>query len=62
VSARFRALDADSNGQVTLVEVQPVAAAFFRAVDANGDGAITRDEANALRPHRRGGPGGFGPL
>jgi Ca2+-binding EF-hand superfamily protein len=53
-SARFRALDADSDGRVTLAEVQPAVAAVFRAFDENGDGVITKAEADAARPHHRG--------
>ena len=45
----FRALDANSDGQVTLAEMQGPAQARFRAMDANSDGAITRDEL----PQRR---------
>ncbi|MDB5411786.1 MAG: hypothetical protein JWR10_121 [Rubritepida sp.] len=40
----FRSLDANSDGSVTLIELQPFAEARFRAADANGDRAITRDE------------------
>ena len=40
----FRALDADRNGQVTLLEVRPMVEARFRAADANGDAAVVRDE------------------
>jgi Ca2+-binding EF-hand superfamily protein len=40
----FRAMDANSDGQVTLAEVQPFAQARFRAMDANADGAVTREE------------------
>ncbi|MBY0335476.1 MAG: EF-hand domain-containing protein [Acetobacteraceae bacterium] len=41
---RFRALDANQDGQVTLAEMRPFAQARFRAMDANGDGAVTLDE------------------
>lgn len=58
--AMFRALDANRDGQVTLVEIQPFAEARFRALDANGDGAVTRDELPRMhgrhhRGHHRGG-------
>ncbi|WP_424134495.1 EF-hand domain-containing protein [Roseomonas chloroacetimidivorans] len=45
----FRALDADRDGRVTLVELRPFADAMFRARDANADNVLTRDE---VRPHR----------
>ena len=43
-AAMFRALDANSDGQVTLAEMQAPAQARFRAMDANSDGAVSRDE------------------
>ncbi|TCI00276.1 hypothetical protein EJV46_06470 [Roseococcus sp. SYP-B2431] len=55
--AMFRGFDANSDGVVTLVEIQPFAQARFRAMDANGDGAITRDELPRRGPrggHHRG--------
>lgn len=55
-AAMFRALDANSDGRVTLEEARPAAEARFRAADANGDGAITREEV-AQRHAHRGGPG-----
>jgi hypothetical protein len=53
----FRALDANQDGQVTLAEMQPSAAARFRAMDANADGAITRDELPQRRGRAWGAPG-----
>lgn len=55
----FRALDADSNGQITLVEIRPMVEARFRAADANADGAVVRDEM-PQRGHHRGGHHGGG--
>lgn len=49
--AMFRALDANSDGQVTLAEMQGPAQARFRAMDANSDGAVTREEL-PQRMHR----------
>lgn len=53
----FRALDADGNGQVTLIEIRPMVEARFRAADANGDGAVVRDEL-PQRGHHHGHRGG----
>ncbi len=53
----FRMLDADSNGQVTLIEIRPMVEARFRALDANGDGAVDRAEMPARHAHRHHGPG-----
>ncbi|MDB5380330.1 MAG: hypothetical protein JWR00_4776 [Rubritepida sp.] len=56
-AAMFRSLDANSDGIITLAEIQPFAQAHFRAMDANGDGAVTRDELPQHGPregHRRG--------
>lgn len=52
-SAMFRSLDANSDGVVTLAEIQPFAQARFRALDANGDGAVTRDELPRHGRHDR---------
>ncbi|MBX9698829.1 MAG: EF-hand domain-containing protein [Acetobacteraceae bacterium] len=61
LGAMFRALDADRNGQVTLVEIRPAVEARFRALDANMDSVVERSEI-AQHGHRgprgRGGPGG----
>lgn len=54
-AAVFRALDANSDGRVTLEEIRPVAEARFRAADANGDGVVTREELPQRHAHR--GPG-----
>lgn len=59
----FRMLDADRNGQVTLVEIRPVLEARFRGLDANGDGVVERSEMpqrQAGQHHHR-GPGRGGP-
>jgi hypothetical protein len=54
MGAMFRALDADRNGSVTLVELRPAVEARFRAMDANADNAVDRGEM-PQRAHR--GPG-----
>ncbi len=59
MGAMFRALDADRNGSVTLIEIRPAVEARFRAIDANMDNVIERSEM-PQRQHRgpgRGGPG-----
>lgn len=53
--AMFRGLDADRNGQVTLVEIRPMAEARFRALDANGDNVVARDELPQRGPHHHRG-------
>ncbi|MBS7789517.1 EF-hand domain-containing protein [Roseococcus sp. SDR] len=57
----FRGLDADRNGQVTLVEIRPMVEARFRALDANGDNAVSRDEVPQRGPHQHRGPRPGGP-
>jgi len=49
----FRALDANSDGQVALDEIRPSVEARFRAADANADGAVTREEL-PQRGHHQG--------
>ena len=61
----FRMLDADRDGQVTLVEIRPMVEARFRGLDANGDGAVERSEMPqrhaGQHQHRNMGPGRGGP-
>jgi hypothetical protein len=57
-AAMFRGLDADRNGQVTLVEIRPMVEARFRAMDVNGDGAVVREEMPQRGHHRGGHHGG----
>lgn len=60
----FRMLDADRDGQVTLIEIRPMVEARFRGLDANGDGAVERSEMpqrQAGHHHHQRGPGRGGP-
>jgi hypothetical protein len=57
--ARFRALDANRDGKVTLEEMRPQVEARFRAMDANGDQTVTREEMP--RRHHGGHHGARGP-
>jgi hypothetical protein len=54
----FRGLDADRNGQVTLVEIRPMVEARFRGMDANGDNVVSRDEVPQRGAHHQRGPRG----
>ena len=64
----FRMLDADRDGQVTLVEIRPLVEARFRGLDANGDGAVERSEipqrhaGHHQHRNRDMGPGRGGPV
>lgn len=58
MGAMFRALDADRNGQVTLVEIRPAVEARFRALDANGDNVVERSELPQRHHRGPGRPGG----
>jgi len=51
-SARFRFVDADLDGIITLPELRVMADAMFRSMDADGDGALARTEVQ--RRGRRG--------
>ncbi len=54
--ARFRALDANRDGRVSLEELRPMVEARFRAMDANADNAVTQDEVpRGRRGHHRHG-------
>lgn len=53
-AAMFRALDANTDGGVTLAEMQVPLSARFRAMDANGDGAVVREELPRFGYHRHG--------
>jgi hypothetical protein len=65
MAAMFRMLDADRDGQVTLVEIRPMVEARFRALDANADAVVERGEMPQRQAHHhhrghghgRGGPG-----
>lgn len=59
MAARFRALDANGDGKVTMAELDPAIGAAFRAMDADSDGAITADEFRSMRG-MRGMPGRHG--
>lgn len=64
MASMFRMLDADRDGQVTLVEIRPLVEARFRALDANGDNAVERSEMpqrQAHHHHHHRGPGRGGP-
>jgi Ca2+-binding EF-hand superfamily protein len=50
---RFKAMDADGDGQVTRAEAQASAKARFAGLDKNSDGKITADERKGAG--RRGG-------
>ncbi len=65
--AMFRAIDADADGRVTLVELQVLAGAMFRAMDRDANGQLTTAEVQprgGRGPHggphggHHGGPGG----
>ncbi len=60
VAALFRAVDANSDGRLTLEEIRPALEAQFRALDVNGDRGVTLDELPVARPgmHRGGPPPG----
>ena len=60
-AAMFRALDANSDGGVTLAEMQVPLSARFRAMDANGDGAVVREELPRMQRHGHRGPHHGGP-
>lgn len=44
---RFSQIDTNSDGEVTVQELQAQGAARFAAADANGDGALTAEEMSA---------------
>ena len=51
-AARFRFVDADLDGKITLPELRVMTDAMFRSMDADGDGSLTRAEVQ--RRGRRG--------
>lgn len=53
-AARFEAIDTDSNGSVTVEELQAHAAARFASADSDGDGFLTPEEMRAGRDARAG--------
>ncbi|MFL1462067.1 EF-hand domain-containing protein [Roseococcus sp. DSY-14] len=59
-AAMFRALDANSDGNLTLAEMQAPLSARFRAMDANGDGAVDRAELPRMGRHGGGYRHGHG--
>lgn len=54
---RFRIIDANADGRVTLDEMQAAAGAMFRGMDANSDGAVTQEELPRRRHHHGMRPG-----
>jgi Ca2+-binding EF-hand superfamily protein len=54
-AARFRFVDADLDGKISLPELRVMADAMFRSMDADSDGALTRAELQR-RGRRADGP------
>ena len=54
-ASRFRFVDADLDGKITLPELRVMADAMFRSMDADSDGALTRAELQR-RGRRADGP------
>jgi len=52
--ARFRALDANRDGRISLEELRPMVEARFRAMDVNADNAVTQDELPRFGRHGHG--------
>lgn len=50
---RFGQIDANSDGQITVEEMNAQAAARFVAADADGNGALTKDEMTAAMQGRQ---------